>query len=171
MHSQLPQVALLATLMGLSAPVMASGDLILKFHHMVGVDGAYLGAANPIRGVNGGGLPWVLESAKGKLEEDGELEVRVKGLIIPESAGRGFNPAPFFRALVSCLSVDAGGAPTRVNLLTDNGAEVMIGDPLRGDARIEADLELPEPCVAPLIFVTSPTGAWFAVTGAGSLAP
>ena len=171
MKSQPLKVTLLCVLLGASAPVLASGDMILKFHTMVGVDGAFLGAANPIRGVNGGGLPWVLKSAKGKLEEDGELEVKVRGLIIPESAGRGFNPAPFFRAVVSCLSVDANGLPTTVNVLTDNGAEVMVGDPQKGDANIEADVDLPEPCVAPVIFVTSPTGAWFSVTGSGSLAP
>jgi hypothetical protein len=26
-------------------------------------------------------------------------------------------------------------------------------------------LELPSPCLAPIVFVTSPGGAWFAVTG------
>jgi hypothetical protein len=40
-----------------------------------------------------------------------------------------------------------------------------------GDARIEATLTLPTPCVAPIVFVTSGTGAppgsWFAATGAG----
>lgn len=33
-----------------------------------------------------------------------------------------------------------------------------------GNAKIEADLALPQPCLAPIIFVTSPGGAWFAVT-------
>lgn len=34
-----------------------------------------------------------------------------------------------------------------------------------GDAKIEAKLVLPQPCIAPLVFVTSPGGAWFATTG------
>jgi len=34
-----------------------------------------------------------------------------------------------------------------------------------GNADIEADLVLPQPCIAPIVFVTSPTGAWFATTG------
>jgi hypothetical protein len=34
-----------------------------------------------------------------------------------------------------------------------------------GNAEIEAQLTLPQPCIAPLIFVTSPGGAWFAATG------
>jgi hypothetical protein len=34
-----------------------------------------------------------------------------------------------------------------------------------GDARIRAQIDLPEPCIAPIVFVTSPTNAWFAATG------
>jgi hypothetical protein len=49
--------------------------------------------------------------------------------------------------------------------MTTNGAEVMIGDPTNGNAKIEEELDLPDPCLAPIVFVTSPTGSWFAVTG------
>jgi len=36
----------------------------------------------------------------------------------------------------------------------------------RGDAgRTEAALGLPSPCIAPIVFVTSPGGAWLAATG------
>jgi hypothetical protein len=34
-----------------------------------------------------------------------------------------------------------------------------------GDSKIEATLDLPEPCIAPIVFVTSPGAAWFAATG------
>ena len=34
-----------------------------------------------------------------------------------------------------------------------------------GDAQVKADVTLPEPCFAPIVFVTSPTNQWFAVTG------
>jgi hypothetical protein len=38
-----------------------------------------------------------------------------------------------------------------------------------GDATIKATVELPDPCVAPIVFVTSGTGPapgnWFAATG------
>jgi len=30
-------------------------------------------------------------------------------------------------------------------------------------------LELPQPCIAPIVFVTSPGGAWFSITGAGAI--
>jgi hypothetical protein len=140
-------------------------DTMLKTDVLVGVSGPYLGNANPIRGVRGGGLPWVLSSGKAKLGIDGELKVEVRGLIIPITAGPGLNPAPFFRATVSCLGIDAGGNPTTVNVSTTNGAEVMVGDPTLGNAKIKAHLALPSPCIAPIVLVTSATGAWFAATG------
>jgi hypothetical protein len=140
-------------------------DRVLETDTMVGVHGPFVGTANPIRGVNGGGLPWVLDEAKVELERDGKLEVEVEGLIIPADDGFGFNPAPFFRAIVSCLSVDAGGNIVVANVMTTNDAEVMEGDPSNGDAKIEEDVELPTPCVAPIVFVTSPDGSWFSATG------
>jgi hypothetical protein len=140
--------------------------LVLKSETLVGVTGGFVGTANPVRGVNGGGRPWALSRGKVELKDTGELSVSVRGLIIPVSAGGpGNNPAPFFRAAVSCLSLDAGGNVITANVLTTNGAEVMIGDPLNGDARIRATVALPTPCVAPIVFVTSPGGAWFAATG------
>jgi hypothetical protein len=142
-----------AMTMALLTPFAQAGsDTVLEFDTMVGVAGPFLGDANPIRDVNGGGAPW-------------ELEVEVEGLIIPESAGRGFNPAAFFRAAVSCITMDEAGFPMNHTVYTDNGAEVMKGDPTNGDARIEAMVVLPNPCIAPIVFVTSPTGSWFAVTG------
>jgi len=155
-----------AMTMALLTPFAQAGsDTVLEFDTMVGVAGPFLGDANPIRDVNGGGAPWVLERGRGELRSDGELEVEVEGLIIPESAGRGFNPAAFFRAAVSCITMDEAGFPMNHTVYTDNGAEVMKGDPTNGDARIEAMVVLPNPCIAPIVFVTSPTGSWFAVTG------
>lgn len=34
-----------------------------------------------------------------------------------------------------------------------------------GNAEIVADVALPQPCIAPIIFVTSGGGNWFAATG------
>ncbi len=138
---------------------------ILEFDTMNGVDGPFLGNANPIRGVEGGGLPWVIDRGRGKLDDDGRLDVKVRGLIIPAADGFGFNPAPFFRVVVSCLSVDDSGLVVVVNVTTNNGAEVMMGDPRNGDARFKTEVDLPTPCVAPILFVTSPRGPWFSATG------
>jgi hypothetical protein len=146
------------------------GEKILAFDTMVGVPRPYTGGDNAIRGVSGGGLPWVIESGKGKLKADGDLEVKVTGLVLdpndPDVISRGLagnNPIPEFKAIVSCLSVDGSGDAITVNLTTDPfPATTGVGG---GDADIRAHLDLPDPCIAPIIFVTSPGGAWFSSTG------
>lgn len=145
-----------------SSLVAAKGPKILEFDTMVGVSGVFKGSTNAIRGVNGGGLAWTLSSAKGELSPSGHLEVKVRGLVFAEGPNTGSNTVTSFRAIVSCL--DAGGAV--VNLTTDpfpatTGAAAAGG----GNANIEANVALPDPCIAPIVFVTSPGGAWFTVTG------
>ncbi|HEX5938242.1 MAG TPA: hypothetical protein VFZ75_11225 [Actinomycetota bacterium] len=130
---------------------------ILKADTMAGVIAPYTGATNAIRGVPGGGLPWELSGAKVVLGADGRLEMKVEGLVL---VATGENPIPMFRGLVSCQSIDGTGGPAVVNRMTDPFPASMAGD-----SKIEATLDLPEPCFAPIVFVTSPTGSWFAVTG------
>ncbi len=146
---------------------------VLEFDTMVGVPRPYTGSANAIRGVPGGGLPWVLSSAKGELSVDGNLEVEVTGLVFdpndPAVIAAGLanrNTVPAFRAIVSCLSKDLGGAPVTVNLMTEPfPATTGLAGEGGGNSKIEAQLQLPTPCIAPIVFVTSPGGAWFAATG------
>ncbi len=146
---------------------------ILQFDTMAAVPRPYTGATNAIRGVAGGGLPWVLSAVKGELAADGHLELAVLGLVFdpndPAVIERGLanqNNVPSFRAIVSCLSKDTSGAPSTVNLMTDLfPATTGYADAGGGNARIEANLALPSPCIAPIVFITSPSGAWFAATG------
>ena len=138
---------------------------IFEFTTMAPVTRPYTGTTNPIRGVPGGGLPWTISSAKGELKTDGKLEIKVTGLVLADDpavpvALRLTNPIPFFRATVSCLSIDSNTQPTTVNVSTD----AFPASP-SGDSSIETTVSLPTPCFAPIVFVTSPTGAWFAVTG------
>jgi len=60
----------------------AKGVSIMEFDTMVGVPKAYTGVSNPIRGTNGGGLPWVIGAAEGRLKQSGDLEVSVTGLVL-----------------------------------------------------------------------------------------
>jgi hypothetical protein len=138
---------------------VSSGDgrTVLKFGTMAPVVPPYTGTTNPIRGVNGGGVPWKLASAEGKLRADGRLSIDVMGLVLVST---GVNPSPTFRGVVSCLSSDATGAPTSVNVSTD-----PVPATSTGNAEIEAKVALPSPCFAPIVFVTSGGGNWFAVTG------
>jgi hypothetical protein len=158
-------LALMAMLLAaVPATVGGSSDrTILRSNVLVGVPLAYTGAKAPIRGVNGGGLPWVVRSGRVELEQGGSVEVRVRGLVIdpkdPTAIARGIagtNPAAQFRVLVSCLTADGGTA----NVLSDPFAASAAGN-----AEAELRVALPDPCIAPILFVTSPAGAWFASTG------
>lgn len=147
---------------GRSSPAAASESTILEFSSMVGIPQAFTGTQNPIRGINGGGLPWALSSAHGELKGSGKLEIEVQGLVLAAGANAGLNPIASFRAIVSCLKSDASVQ----NVVSDpfpatTGPAISGG----GDAKIETTLALPQPCIAPIVFVTSPGGAWFAATG------
>ena len=157
----------LAVLVGLTSPATSTGSEahdILEFDVMAGVSEPFTGAANPIRGVNGGGLPWEIDEGVGDLRENGRLRVEVEGLVlarrapVPENL-RGTNPVPEFMAIVSCLTSSGGTAQT-VNIATN-----PVPATPTGDARIRTSVSLPTPCFAPIVFVTSPGSAWFAVTG------
>jgi hypothetical protein len=158
-------VSLLAVLLVAATSYGSHDDrAILEFDVMAPVMEPFTGATNAIRGVPGGGLPWEIDAAKGELRSDGRLEVEVEGLVlarrapVPEAL-RGVNPIASFKAIVSCLTADGGSAAT-VNVST-----ALAPASSSGDAKIEDSVELPSPCFAPIVFVTSPTGMWFAVTG------
>jgi hypothetical protein len=129
---------------------------VLKAETLAGVTGPYVGSANPIRGVNGGGVPWDIAEGKAVLSADGNLEVKVEGLVLTAT---GTNPVTTFRGLVSCQTI-VDGAAAVVNVPTDTFPATTTGD-----SKIEATVMLPIPCFAPIVFVTSPGGSWFAVTG------
>lgn len=133
---------------------------VLRFKTMAGVVAPYTGPVNAIRGIPGAGAPWQIAGATGKLKENGDLEVEVEGLVLVST---GLNPQPAFRTVVSCLSIDAG-APVTVNRVTAPFAATTSGD-----AQFEGSVDLPSPCFAPIVFVTTGAGSpprWFSVTGA-----
>jgi hypothetical protein len=158
-----------ATVQGVSASAGSGPATVLKFSTMAPVTGPYVGPANPIRGEAGGGLPWLITAGTGALKRDGHLLVRVRGLVLARQAPvppalQGTNPFPDFRALVSCQSIGAGNTATIANVSTgDFKADTA------GNSVINARVSLPRPCIAPIVFVTGPTGSdfWFSVTGSG----
>jgi hypothetical protein len=78
-------------------------------------------------------------------------------------AATGTNPVPTFRAVVGCQSI-GGGAAVTVNRVT-----ARFPTTATGDASFNGNVDLPSPCIAPIVFVTTGTGdppAWFSVTGA-----
>jgi hypothetical protein len=121
--------------------------------------------ANPVRGLAGGGLPWMIRSATGSLRQNGHVLVIVRGLVLANASSvpaalRGKNPVPDFRAIVSCQAIGSGNTATVDNVSTGNFKATMAGN-----SKIDAKVKLPRPCIAPIIFVTAPNSAWFAATG------
>jgi hypothetical protein len=156
--------AALAVTLIAAAPAMSKGHDVLEFATMAPVTGPFVGSANPIRGINGGGLPWQLDGARGELSSSGHLEVTVEGLVLLNGDPvpvqlRGTNPAANFVGIVSCQTTVAG-APTVANVATGPFPATSTGD-----SRIEANVTLPSPCFAPIVFVGPSASTWFAVTG------
>ena len=154
----------LVPILGSSSPASADPGTILKFDVLTPVTGPYVGTANPIRMVPGGGLPWMITSGTGFLSRDGRLDVRVRGLVLADQPSvpanlRGVNPVADFEAIVSCQTI-TGGMATVTNVSTGQFRASMTGN-----SEIRERLKLPEPCIAPIVFVASPAGAWFAATG------
>src|SRR5262249_46686089 len=106
-------------------------------------------------------------------KSNGHLLVHVRGLVLAEEAPvppalQGTNPIPDFEAIVSCQSIGTDGSAVSTNVAT--GQFAASAD---GNADINATVSLPSPCIAPIVFVASPTGAWFAATGScdGTFSP
>lgn len=155
-----------------SAPggVSAKEPKILEFDSMVGVPLALTGSQQrPIHGVNGAGRPWVIGAAQGELFASGKLELRFDGLVFdptdPGVIAAGLanrNTVASMKAVVACFTRDGVAVqvaspafPVTTGLVSDGG----------GSGEIEAQLALPQPCIAPVVFVTSLAGSWFAATG------
>jgi hypothetical protein len=145
-----------------TAMVAAKGPpKILEWGTMVGVPAGLTGVQSqtPLRGISGGGVAWVITAGSGELSTAGHLEISVDGLVL---ASTGSNPSATFRALVSCVKSDGSFQ----NIPTDAfPATTGLASAGGGDSRIEADVALPAPCIAPIVFVTSAGGSWFASTG------
>lgn len=141
-----------------------TGKKILSFETMFGIEGGFL-RDNSIRGVEGDGLPWEIRNAKGFLTQKGHLRIRIQGLVFPNIPSvpanlRGINDEEKFRAIVSCLTDDK--AVRTVNIKTKGFPATRSGNSV-----IDTHVKLPNPCVAPIIFIIGGSEQeWFAVTGA-----
>jgi hypothetical protein len=89
----------------------------------------------------------------------------VKGLVfkdVPEVPPelRGKNDEAQFRAVVSCLT-ESGDAVKTANVITQGFPATASGD-----CSIRATVDLPNPCVAPVVMVLAGSEMkWFAVAG------
>jgi hypothetical protein len=140
---------------------------ILAFSTMYGVEGPFLGATNAIRGVVGDEAPWVITRfIRGRLDTTGRLRILVRGLVFADDSSVppdlvGKNDETEFRGLVSCLTEDARGSVVTANVTTRGFRASVLGD-----SAIDETLDLPNPCIAPIVFVMAGSeDKWFAVAG------
>jgi hypothetical protein len=143
------------TLVGAGASgVGAQGDTLVAFDSMTGVAAAGVNVVND-RGIAAGGAPWVISSGTGTVDHQGNVSVKVTGLIIP-ILSPPHNPVPAFSATVSCITPDGV-----MNVTTGPFAASPAGD-----STITATVALPHPCKSPEVFVglTRANGSfvWFA---------
>lgn len=144
-------IALLGALvLGTGTVAADSGDHGRKF-----LDTRLVGlpvADQVLLGVTGGGRSWTIEMGKAKLYKDGWIDLKVRGLVLGPGTNEGINPIALGRAIVVC-----------------NGAGKIMSDTVPflpdGDAHVMAQLALPSPCLAPVVFFGNAAGAWFAVSG------
>jgi len=150
-----------------NAPAKHGGArTLVSFDTMYGVDGPFVNDATTARtGVVGDELPWKISVGKGSLKSNGHLKIKVRGLVFtddPEVPAdkKNLNDEAQFRGLVSCLT-EQGTALVPANVET-NGFNATP----TGNADIDATVTLPNPCVAPIVFVLSGSEEkWFAVAG------
>jgi hypothetical protein len=110
-------------------------------------------------GAMAGGAPWVLRSGEAKLKSDGQLTVRIRGLLIPSGQFAGTTgPVTTVSASLYCA---ANSTPV--------GTSSSVPLSSRGDARITTMLALPTKCQIPalLIHPNGALGAYIATSGLG----
>jgi hypothetical protein len=94
-------------------------------------------------GAAAGGAPWVLRSGNARLESDGRLSVRIRGLVIPVPPFTG-TPGP---VTAVSASLYCGGSSTPAG--TSNSFPISAD----GNARITADFMLPTKCEVPALLI------------------
>jgi hypothetical protein len=103
---------------------------------------------------------------RGSLDREGHLKIEVRGLVFADAPEvppdlRGKNDESEFRAVVSCLTEQSETEVGTTNVTTAGFAATE-----EGDANIDVHVELPNPCVAPVVMVIAGSeDKWFAVTG------
>jgi hypothetical protein len=102
---------------------------------------------------------------RGELDSRGHLTIFVRGLVFADDPSVppelvGTNDEPTFRGLVSCLTETEDSVETQ-NVTTDG-----FPADVHGNSFIHARIELPNPCVAPIVMVLAGSeDKWFAMTG------
>lgn len=97
-----------------------------------------------LHGVTAGGAPWVLRSGTFRLRSNGEVRVKIRGLIIPELGTPG--PVTSVDASLYCA-----------NEMTPAFTTASAPLSTAGNALIETTVSLPPSCLTPVVLI-NPNG-------------
>lgn len=105
-----------------------------------------------IAGLRPGGAPWVVDPLSSIEVENGKIEAKIYGLVIPGRVPP--NPVPALSASLVCGGVVVATTPT-------------VPFSPQGDAKIEAKVTVPQRCIAPAVLLNpnGSTTAYIGVTG------
>ena len=108
------------------------------------------GTPNTVRGVNPGGVPWVISRLTADIKTDGRISVDGRGLLLAGGDGIGTNGNQSVRARLFCGSV-----------MSDS---VLVPLEPNGDFSIDGSLAPvpPNPCTNPVLLIVNTGNAWFA---------
>src|SRR5256712_14058364 len=118
-----------------------------------------------VRGVAGGGAPWVVDQGEARLKENGRLRVKVERLLITGTGGPAdgtTGPVTGVRASLTCQVS---------NVVATTGVQPLSSE---GNPKSKAGLTLPTLCIGPVVLVrvgsttSNPgplMGPWIAATG------
>ena len=140
-------VAALATLALTASPALASGHSILRAE-LVGS----MTADPPIAGIAPGGAPWVNGPSKARVREDGRIEVKIKGLVIPPPVGTGVNPVA---SVVATLVCDGAVESSTAPFALDAAGDGSTSDVITGTRHCEDPIVLIQPAANLARFIAS----------------
>lgn len=152
MRNKTVAAAVLAAAFAVSFQATAD-DRLVRFEGGIGVVPVRAGpAANIVRGVNPGGVPWVISRLSADVRTDGRISVEGRGLLIGGTDGIATNAGQSVRARLFC----GPGAGTPF----DTGLVPLEAD---GDFRIDDQLTgVPDQCDRPVLLIVGGGGNWFA---------
>jgi len=138
----------------LSFPLAANAQSpLVRFDGGIGVVPVRAGpAANIVRGVNPGGVPWIISRLIVEVKIDGRISVDGRGLLLGGTDNIGTPGGQSVKARLFCgtsvASSDSAVVPLEAN----------------GDFRIDGALAPvpPTPCTTPVLLIVSGGGNWFA---------
>jgi hypothetical protein len=143
------------------APSVKAGELA-EFEGGIAVIPVVAGGGpNVVRGVSPGGTPWVIQKFEVRVEEDGDIKVDGKGLVL--AGGNNIGSPDGVTLVAATFFCQTSSGPPATFSAHSSGAHPLAAD---GDFKFKDTLTPvpPSPCTNPalLIRANSSSGPWLA---------